>query len=131
MWIEPVMNSHGQLRLLLVNSTAFRVRVNGTVAPLVAVLKEKDFVQFADDSGAHVSVLHRPRIGPAPPELAGGECVVCRLGLADMKCYTCSCGVAMHMDDNPEGLQCVQTRTECVCGRPIIRKEAFSYQPDL
>jgi len=129
--VEPVVNQHGHVRLWLVNSANDRVHVNGAVAPLLAVLKERDFVQFEEGCGAYISVLNRPRIGPPPPHLLGRECPVCRVKFAPgSKCYQCPCGAAFHMED-ADGLQCAQTRTECTCGRPTILVEGFSYQPDL
>ena len=130
--IEPVTNRHGQPRLLLINPPHARTRVNGIVTPPVAVLKERDVVQFPEGLAAHVCVRHRPRVGAPPPGLLGRECPVCRVTFtAESKCYQCGCGAGLHLEDRPDGLQCVQTRTECVCGRPIILQEGFSYQPDL
>ncbi len=129
--VEPVLNQRLQPRLLLLNPAHTRARVNGQFTPLVAVLKEKDFVQFTDALAAHVTVLNRPRIGPPPAGVLGRECPVCRRKfVVDDKCYGCACGGAFHAEDDLQKLQCVQTRTECTCGRPVILTEGFSYQPE-
>ena len=129
--VESFLDQHGRPRLLLLNPARSRARINGQLAPLMAVLKEKDFVQFPEGFAAHVSVLHRPRIGVPAPELLGRVCPVCRVKfIADTKCYHCACGVALHCEDSAEGLQCVQTRKECACGRPIILQEQFTYLPE-
>jgi hypothetical protein len=121
--------------LLAVNPSAAPLRVNGTPAPQVALLREKDHVAFGA-AAFFVAVFHRPRIGAPPEALIGKECPVC-LGpiTASARVYVCSgCGSALHCDadeNNPEALQCARLSNECVvCSRPIGLTEKFNWLPD-
>lgn len=131
-WLEPIVDAHGKLRLLMVQPEGFNARLNGLPARRVSVLREKDFLHLTPDCSLHVSVLHRPCIGPPPAALLGRECPVCRVPfVAESRCYACQCGAGLHFEEGPDSLECVRTRTECVCGQPIILTEGFGYQPDL
>jgi len=132
--VEQISNRRRQLRLLVVNPTGDRLRVNGHVAPRVAILGEKDMVQLADDSALHVTLFIRPRIGSPPSELLGKTCPVCRTAFTESSTvYLCPCGTAMHCEpEDTDGLQCARMHHACIaCERPITLKEGFSYWPDL
>lgn len=130
--VEQVFNARQQPRLLVLNSSGQPLQLNGQSAPRLAVLKEKDVFQLNGSALLHVTILNRPMIGSPRADRVDTECPVCRVPLVgDAACYTCPCGVALHCDSTPDGLQCAQLRSECPrCGRHVNLKEGFTYWPE-
>jgi hypothetical protein len=133
--VEQIVNKRRQLRLLTIHRRGEPLRVNGQLAPRVALLGEKDSLQLSSDTTLHVTLFNRPRNGKSPPELIGKQCPVCRVPFTENSMvYICPCGVALHnsADGDPDGLQCTRLQHACIgCERPITLKEGFTYWPDL
>lgn len=135
--IEPV-SAAAQPQLVLVNQGLSSLRINGQPAPLVALLAEKDQLQLASGGPVlHVTLYHRPRVGPPPEEFLGKECPVCRLALAaDTTVYICGCGAAIHLEGEEksadERLECLKFSPDCpICSSPIVLSRGYSYVPEL
>jgi hypothetical protein len=124
--------------LVMLCPEAGQVRVNGQIASRVVLLREKD--QFQVQSAPfvfHVTFYHRSRLGPAPPELAGKECPVCRGEIEqNTTVYTCPCGAVIHCigEEKPpeERLECLKLSTDCpVCGMSVVLTRGYSYVPEF
>jgi len=135
--LEPVV-SRQRLLLLLIGQAGEAARINGQVAPPIAVLREKDQIQFDDELLFHVTLFSRPQISRVPDALVGNECPLCRVPfVAGTLVYACAiCNAVMHLqgEEEPEEtrLECAMTATECpVCHSPIEMTEGYRYEPEF
>ena len=115
-----------------------QVRVNGQLAPRVALLREKDQFQVQGTTIIfHVTLYHHSRLGLASPEATARECPVCRGTIEqDTTVYTCPCGAVIHClgEEKPpdERLECLKLSTDCpVCGTPVVLTRGYSYVPEI
>lgn len=135
--LEPVRHDHRPYVLLIARQLS-RVRVNGSAASTVNMLRVKDVVDFAGFT-LHLSLLNRPYVGPPCAEQIGLECSYCRLQIneqPDTRVYVCpTCQSPMHCQDVELP---VETRLECArlvshcgsCQSPILLEEGFVYVPE-
>jgi hypothetical protein len=132
--LEAVTLRDGQPRLALVRTGARRLCVNGQEAPRFLLLSERDQFQFDDSCAFHVTIFHRPQIGPAPADLIGKPCYLCLRAFADdpdSLCYRCPCGTLLHLRD-PSGLECARAVSECAhCKRRIMLEEGYTWLPEF
>jgi hypothetical protein len=130
--LEPVRA--GSLpRLLLVVPEGRRVRVNGQPVPRVALLGVRDQLQIDAGPILHVTLHHRPQVGPPTGDRLGQECPVCRGPLtAETTAYVCpSCGIGLHAEGE-DGLDCVNVGSECpACGAAVTMTAGYAYFPEL
>ncbi len=133
--IEPTMSSDKRLQLVLVNRGKREVRVNETVAPRVALLREGDRFRLDQEAAFHVCLYRRPRVALAAHlGVAGKTCPVCLLPLQeDDVCYACVCGTAYQCNPPPTGkLECARTLSRCItCQRELVLQGGFVRLPDL
>lgn len=130
--LEPVRVGT-QSRLLLVVPAGRRVRVNGQPVPCVALLGVRDQLQIDAGPILHVTLHHRPQVGPPTADRLGQECPVCRGPLtAETTVYVCSaCGIALHAEGE-DGLDCVNIGSECpACGAAVTMTAGYAYIPEL
>lgn len=133
--LEPVVQRR-QPRLLLVRGAGVLVLVNGQPAPRFSVLKERDTLRLDGDALLHVTVYHRPVIGPPPAEWIGKECPFCRVPfVAASKCYVCACSAVLHCEDagQEDSLECARLRGRAgclACQRPIVLEPGYAYLPE-
>jgi hypothetical protein len=124
--LETVQDGR-QTRLLVLSPAGQWPRVNGRPAPRLALLGERDQLQLSrDDHVLHVTVYHRPYLGPPPEHLLGKDCPVCRVPLLkDTRVYVCTCGAAVHAEGDEKSkddrLECLQLSPDCpVCNTPVV-----------
>jgi hypothetical protein len=134
--LEPV-SSHGQDHLLIVSPAHEPARCNGQSLPRLALLAVKDQLQLGDHL-LHVTLFHRPRLGPPPADFLGRECPVCRLAVvAETRIFICPhCDTPLHCEgeDKPKDqrLECVYLGSECpTCRRPVVLQEGYAYLPEV
>jgi len=132
--LEPVLRLDSMFRLILVNPTNRRLCVNGERAPRVSLVRECDQFHWDDTCVFHVSILHRPQIGPAPAEKRGKPCPICLAPLTDEPntiCYRCPCGTVLHLKD-PTGLECARVVNACPnCKQPITLEDGYTWLPEF
>ena len=132
--LEPLALPDGQPRLLLLQSGAARLRVNGNPAPRLSLLRERDQFQFDDSCVFHVAIFHRPQMGPAPADKLGKPCPICLTPFSEDPnsiSYRCPCGTVLHLQD-PSGLECARAVHDCPhCHQPISLQEGYSWLPPL
>lgn len=147
--IEPVyVGLEAKLVMLAAGTWRGRTRINGTPSPCVALLGIGDEVQIDDRLHLHVTMYHRPEIGPARDAHSGGECPVCRARIQSSDVvYVCPrCEAAMHIQpdddampsgsqedgDEREGLPCARLASECSrCGSRVILDEGYVHVPQF
>ena len=131
--LEPVFARDKAPRLALVNAGNGQLWVNGAPASRFSLLREKDQFHFADSCAFHVTIFHRPKIGPAPVDKIGKTCSICLAPFTDdpsAVCYGCPCGTLLHLSD-PRGLECARAVNECPhCKQPIALKPGYAWLPD-
>ncbi|MCI0456192.1 MAG: hypothetical protein L0Z62_04325 [Gemmataceae bacterium] len=132
--LEPVSH-RGQDYLLVIAPRD--ARCNGQRLPRVALLGIKDALQL-DGHTLHLTVFHRPRVGPPAPDIIGHECPLCRLPfVAETRVYLCPhCDTPLHCEgeEKPpdERLECVYLGSDCPgCHRPIVLTEGYAYLPEV
>ena len=136
--MQPVTREQQTLELVLVCSAKHRCPpvVNGTPAPSVSILRDKDEIIFEDDElMAFVSTYTRPHIGAPPQHLINQQCPACRGDFTrETQVYICCCGTALHHEPpsrDREPLECVEICEGCpTWSRPIVLHEQFSYVPE-
>ncbi len=122
--VEPVVLRR-RPRVLLITVPGGNVRINGRIAPIVAVLREGDRVLLEGAKHSlRLCLTRTPRIGPVAAENIGLPCPFCRVPfIGATRVYTCSCGQSLHMEDGTAGddrLECATLARECPrCNRPI------------
>jgi hypothetical protein len=81
-------------------TAASRVRVNGQPAPAITMLRLADQIELGDGTVLHVSIHHRPLLGPPPARLIGKSCPVCLVPFeSTTRVYVCPyCESAMHLE---------------------------------
>ncbi len=134
--LEPVWFDSSLRLAVLPSGTATPLRINGQPPPLLSLLSEGDQLLLPGGVVLHLSVYHRPYVGPARPEHIGEKCLVCRTSFtAQSVLYACVCGSGMHHEEQPapgaaEALQCASTSSECpACHRPVVLEERFGHVP--
>jgi hypothetical protein len=122
---------------MLPRSSRTSIRVNGQPPPRVSLLSEGDQILLPGGVVLHVTVHHRPDVGPARPEHVGEKCLICRTAFTpESVLYACLCGRVMHHEERPaegseEALQCASTSSECpACQRPVSLEEGYSHVPE-
>lgn len=132
---EPVLARDQAPRLVLVNAGAGELLVNGTRAPRFSLLREKDQFVFDDSCVFHVTIFHRPQIGPAPADKVGKPCPICLTPFtSDEKavCYRCACGTLLHLNDPSTGLECARAVSACPhCKQGVTLAPGYSWLPDF
>lgn len=130
--IEPVKKAYSPLSLIVINPAAAQTRVNGAVAPRVAVLREKDNFQINDAFSFHLTLFNQPKVGPPRPESVGQkQCAVCTKTLeptsTTLECV--HCGAELHLEGEG-GLDCATIVSDCPgCSQPLIRAAAYTFEP--
>jgi hypothetical protein len=131
------VGSRGQDHLLLVSPVDHPGRCNGQPLPRLALLTVKDQLQLGDHL-LHITLFHRPRLGPPPADFVGRECPVCRLPITpETRIFICPhCETPLHCEgeDRPkdERLECVYLGSECpMCHRAIVLQEGYAYLPEV
>jgi hypothetical protein len=131
------VGSRGQDHLLIVSPADHPGRCNGQPLPRLALLAVKDQLQLGDFL-LHVTLFHRPRLGPPPADFVGRECPVCRLAITPQtRIFICPhCDTPLHCEgeDRPkdERLECVYLGSECpTCHRALVLQEGYAYFPEV
>jgi hypothetical protein len=131
------VSAFGQDRLLAVAPARGHARCNGQPLPRVVLLGVRDQLQLGD-ALLHVTLFHRPHVGPAPADILGRECPLCRVALvAGTTVYVCPhCGTALHCEgeDRPadERLECARLTSACpACDRPVVLSAAYAFYPEV
>jgi hypothetical protein len=131
------VGSRGQDQLLLISPAGHAGRCNGQPLPRLALLAVKDQLQLGDHL-LHVTLFHRPRLGPSPTDFVGRECPVCRLAITpETRIFICPhCETPLHCEgeDRPkdERLECVYLGSECpMCHRALVLQEGYAYFPEV
>jgi hypothetical protein len=127
----------GAPRLLLVSAPGSGLRVNGLPAPPVALLKERDEIDFAEAPyRAHVTAYTGTCVGTPSEEDVGATCPICTKRIrADRKTYRCAvCGLVLHCEDDtpddPDALPCAPLCDECPrCRTPVRTEAGYTYIP--
>jgi hypothetical protein len=136
--LEPVWFDSSQRLAVLASDAATPLRINGQPPPRLSLLSEGDQLLLPGGVVLHLSVYHRPYVGPARPEHVGEKCLVCRTPFTPQSVlYACPwCGRGMHHEQRPapeadEPLQCAATSSECpACQRPVVLVEGFRHVPE-
>lgn len=137
--VEPILSNH-QSYLMMLSQGSERLRVNGHPAPPVAILSERDHIQVDDQLALHVTMFHRPDIGPPAPELIGKICPVCLTPFTAepptivYRCWSCGCVAHCEGEEKPEDdrLECIKLSPSCPsCGVPVIMTHGYTYMPEL
>jgi hypothetical protein len=131
------VSAFGQDRLLAVAPARGQARCNGQPLPRVALLGVRDQLRFGDTL-LHVTLFHRPHVGPPPADTLGRECPLCRVALVGgTTVYVCShCGTALHCEGEErladERLECARLASACpACDRPVVLSAGYAYYPEV
>jgi len=139
--LEPVWTTQPpQLLMLTMNGEA--AMVNGAPAPPVALLRQKDMVQFgpASDCVAHVTIYNEPYIGPPPADVIGRTCPVCLATITSddtARVYVCRrCRTPLHLEgeETPpkRRRECALVSPNCYsCGLPVVMEKGYTYRPEF
>lgn len=130
----PVRNRERRPHLLVCSDGREVVRVNGSLAPRVVLVKERDVLQWGVGFQAHIALFGRPRHGPAPDHWIGRECQHCRVQFSDaVRCLVCPwCETPLHDSDMPSGLRCAQERSTCPgCSRAVLHEPGYASYPNF
>lgn len=130
----PVGNRAGQRRVLLLPGADCEMRINGCIAPRVALANELDVIQWHPGFQIHVVVFGRPKHGPPPSRWVGRECPHCRTPFtAQSRCLMCVwCGAPVHEETEDSDLRCAAERSTCpVCNQPLLKSPGYLNIPDL
>jgi hypothetical protein len=128
--VEPVPDTRLGA-LILVSPEGGRARINGLIAPPVALLSEGDQLDVGDGFTLHVLLYRTPQVGRPTVEVVGKKCPVCLTPIGDDQViYRCAaCGTAMHLDGD-DGLDCGRLASECrTCQRPVVLEAGYAYVP--
>lgn len=138
--LQPIRHDSA-IRLLMLNPGSITVNVNGTLAPPVSLLDEKDELSFDRCSRytIHVTVYHTPAIGQPLDNEIGTKCPICRSKFnRDTIVYRCpNCSKPLHNErdkDIPqnEKLECATICTVCPSCHADIRVNAgYRYLPEF
>jgi hypothetical protein len=124
--------------LAMLSRPGSRIRVNGAESPAAAVLRVRDQVSLDGAFLLHVSQYSRPYRGPAPEEIAKGDCPVCLTPIAASSLvFICpNCQAAMHAQgaETPadDRLECHLTSSTCPrCNQPMSSEEGYAFVPQF
>jgi hypothetical protein len=127
--LEPIRIRHRPMMVLL-QPNGLRVRLNGQIAPCVAVIGHDDqlLVEAADGHSVQIAKRRRPSVQTVPPGFLGQICPVCRTPfLAGQRVWICDCEQPLHNEPPERGedrLECARLPTHCpICNDPIALDE--------
>jgi len=132
---EPLHSAGGFARMVVSCARNAVLRVNGSLAPRIVVVRERDAIQFNGCAPVYLAVYSTPPIGEVPQSAVGKECPVCRVPfIPGARVYVCTCGAVLHCEDDKgdDGLQCaLMTSGGCmVCKHPLILKAGYANLPE-
>ncbi|MFQ5503614.1 MAG: hypothetical protein ACE5F1_02325 [Planctomycetota bacterium] len=114
--------------LLLRSPRHGRPRINGRVAPAVAVLRARDELALGTDALLEVALGGASYIGKPRGKQLGASCPVCLETFTEnTTVYVCECGVAFHVEGEEvppdKRLECLLLLRSCPeCHRALPRK---------